>query len=89
MFIFFSAKQVTFFLIFLSALEIGQLFGEQDVSDSTWRDGLVSRSFKQFAQQRDAEADSLIVFDGPVDCSWIENFNTVLDEHKILCLGPS
>ena len=67
------------------AMERGELFGTSDNSSTGWKDGLLSKIFKQFAITS-SEGDQIILFDGPVDMGWIENFNTVLDVHKILSL---
>ena len=67
------------------AIDIGDLFGCSDDSDSAWRDGIVSIIFKGFATSTD-ENQKIVKFDGPVDMNWIENFNTVMDTNKVLCL---
>ena len=67
------------------AMERGELFGSSDCSNEGWMDGLLSKIFKDFSLNS-CEGDQIIKFDGPMDMGWIENFNTVLDVHKILCL---
>ena len=67
------------------AMESGELFGISDCSNTGWKDGLLSRIFKDFSLNS-CEGDQIIKFDGPIDMGWIENFNTVLDVHKILSL---
>ena len=70
------------------ALDSRELFGSINDSNTGWKDGLVSKVFKAFLSKC-SEGDQIIKFDGPVDMEWIENFNTVLDDHKILTLESS
>eukprot|EP00884_Botryococcus_braunii_P021123 jgi/Botrbrau1/7695/Bobra.0159s0133.1 len=63
----------------------GELYGEYHPLTNEWQDGLAS------ALIRAAVADSSpshkwLIFDGPVDPTWIENLNTVLDDNCTLCL---
>ena len=67
------------------AMDIGDLFGCADQSDTGWRDGIVSIIFKDFATSTE-DNQKIVKFDGPVDMNWIENFNTVMDINKVLCL---
>ena len=67
------------------AMDIGDLFGCADQSDTGWRDGIVSIIFKDFATATD-DNQKIVKFDGPVDMNWIENFNTVMDINNVLCL---
>ena len=48
-------------------------------------DGLVPKLFRNFTNSKET-GEQWLVFDGPMDVNWVENLNTVLDEHKCLCL---
>ena len=64
------------------ALELRQLFGHPASSDTGWRDGLVSRTFKEFSSCP-PDTQRLMAFDGPMDMDWVENFNTLLDDNQV------
>ena len=66
------------------ALEGRQLFGQPESSDTGWKDGLVSRCFTEFSSCP-SDGQRLLVFDGPLDTDWVENFNTLLDRNQVLC----
>ena len=66
------------------ALEGRQLFGQPESSDTGWKDGLVSRCFQEFSSCP-SDGQRLLVFDGPLDTDWVENFNTLLDRNQVLC----
>ena len=67
------------------ALDNGELFGSSNTCSTGWKDGLVSKVFKNYST-KSCEGFQIIKFDGPVDMGWIENFNTAMDVHNILCL---
>ena len=55
---------------------LGGLYGEYHPQTHEWQDGLASCLIR--AAVADAsQAHKWLVFDGPVDCGWIENLNTV------------
>ena len=64
------------------ALQGSQLFGQPASSDTGWKDGLVSRCFREFASCPN-DCQRLLVFDGPLDMDWVENFNTLLDQNQV------
>ena len=73
-----------------------QLFGQPASSDTGWKDGLISRCFRfhffinttnkcinrEFSSCP-SDCQRLLVFDGPLDMDWVENFNTLLDQNQV------
>ena len=69
---------------------MGELFGETNPFTNEWTEGIVSSVFKfavEALEGDQAHWKRWILFDGPVDTSWIESMNTVLDDNKMLCLN--
>lgn len=58
---------------------LGGLYGEYHPQTHEWQDGLASCLIRA-AVADTSSAHKWLVFDGPIDCGWIENLNTV-------CLG--
>lgn len=67
------------------SLEIAKMYGHFDPESHDWRDGIVAKSFRELVQVDGAQRKWL-VFDGPVDSSWMEGLNSVLDDNRKLCL---
>lgn len=63
------------------------LFGSYDPISIEWIDGIVSSTFRQFANENTNNSLKWIIFDGPIHINWIENLNTVLDDNRKLCLS--
>ena len=59
------------------------IFGH--ISPTGWKDGLFTKSIRDLEQNK--EAEKWLVIDGPVDCSWIDMLNTLLDSNATLTLA--
>lgn len=67
------------------ALNLGELYGEYNLSTNEWLDGVISATMRQTCSDESPE-EKWILFDGPVDAVWIENMNSVMDDNKVLTL---
>lgn len=64
------------------------LFGSLDLVTREWTDGLFTKILRSTIANLRGEQDkrTWIVFDGDIDPQWAENFNSVLDDNKLLTL---
>ncbi|KDO23904.1 hypothetical protein SPRG_20887 [Saprolegnia parasitica CBS 223.65] len=67
-------------------VSLGELYGSFHPITREWKDGLASALLRGIIADAKASLPWL-VFDGPIDASWIENLNTVLDDNMTLCLA--
>ncbi|CAG9819075.1 unnamed protein product [Phaedon cochleariae] len=67
------------------SLNLGELYGEFNLSTNEWLDGVISAIMRQTCSDESPE-EKWILFDGPVDAVWIENMNSVMDDNKVLTL---
>ncbi|CAL7950071.1 unnamed protein product [Xylocopa violacea] len=69
-----------------SAIDINHFFGQFDKKSKMWKDGICSKIFR-FSSESNAFNRRWIIFDGPLDNTWIENLHTVVDTNKTLYLS--
>lgn len=65
-----------------------KLFGSLDLVTREWEDGLFTKTLRGVIANLRGEQGkrTWIVFDGDIDPEWAENFNSVLDDNKLLTL---
>lgn len=71
------------------SLALSQLFGYVARSGE-WNEGVASFLIKAAgAKAAESSRKHWVLFDGPIESSWIENLNSVLDDNRTLCLANS
>ena len=66
-----------------------ELYGSSvAASGGEWRDGLLSRAFRDFAND-ETKQHQWLVLDGDIDPEWIESMNTVMDDNRVLTLASN
>ena len=70
------------------AVTRNELYGYLHPSTREWREGLVSVTFRDFANNK-VTKHQWIVLDGDIDAEWIESMNTVMDDNKMLTLASN
>ncbi|KAL5967125.1 Dynein heavy chain 10 axonemal, partial [Taenia solium] len=65
---------------------VTELYGVLDLNTRDWRDGLLTRIFRDSNRQSHKKVNSIILFDGDVDPLWVENMNSVMDDNRVLTL---
>lgn len=69
---------------------LDHLYGRYDAISNEWFDGVLTQIFRQHSLSYYVEKNDerkWLIFDGPLDFSWVENMNTVLDDSKKFCLS--
>ncbi|XP_026667107.1 dynein heavy chain 12, axonemal-like [Ceratina calcarata] len=72
--------------IFPSAIDTDRLFGHFDEKTNIWKDGVCSKVFRSFSQNK-LPSKKWIIFDGPMKNTWIDNLHTIVDNSKTLHLA--
>lgn len=60
------------------------LFGHSDEFTGEWKDSEFVRDLRGGLHE---DREMWFVFDGVIDSAWIENFNSILDDNRLLCLS--
>ncbi|KAL3272214.1 hypothetical protein HHI36_022696, partial [Cryptolaemus montrouzieri] len=61
-----------------------QLYGFMDSKYKLWKDGIITRELRKCLE---GCVDNWIVFDGPIEPSWVESLYSVLEERRTITLG--
>ena len=68
------------------AMESKDLFGYFDSSSFEWFPGVLQTLFNSMAETHESVTQNILLFDGFLHSSWIENLNTLIDDSKRLVL---
>ncbi|GAB0099121.1 Dynein heavy chain [Sergentomyia squamirostris] len=78
--------RLSYVVINPKAITLEKLYGTFDVQTFEWSDGIFSHYYRKYAGSK-TDGSKWIVFDGPIDTSWMDNLNTVMDDNRKLCLA--
>ncbi|CAF4276804.1 unnamed protein product, partial [Adineta steineri] len=67
------------------AISLGELYGQFNLATNEWNDGILSSIMRQVCLDEKPDK-KLILFDAPIDTSWIESMNSLMDDNKLLTL---
>eukprot|EP00306_Pavlova_sp_CCMP459_P002806 CAMPEP_0185179034 /NCGR_PEP_ID=MMETSP1139-20130426/31803_1 /TAXON_ID=298111 /ORGANISM="Pavlova sp., Strain CCMP459" /LENGTH=3023 /DNA_ID=CAMNT_0027744869 /DNA_START=1 /DNA_END=9072 /DNA_ORIENTATION=+ len=65
-----------------------ELYGYVNMATREWKDGLLSSTMREMANQPDTNP-KWIILDGDLDANWIENMNSVMDDNRLLTLASN
>jgi len=64
------------------------IFGSIEDVTNEWKDSIFLGNLRSCLQQEsDKNTEFWFIFDGPLKSEWIEDFNSVLDDNRIICLS--
>lgn len=58
------------------SVSLAELYGSFNAVTNEWTDGLASRMIRAAVADSSAESMHWVVFDGPVETTWVESMNT-------------
>jgi len=70
------------------AITPNELYGYVNMATREWKDGLLSSTMREMANQPDTNP-KWIILDGDLDANWIENMNSVMDDNRLLTLASN
>jgi len=70
------------------AVTPNELYGYVNMATREWKDGLLSSTMREMANQPDTNP-KWIILDGDLDANWIENMNSVMDDNRLLTLASN
>ena len=83
-----KVESVTVYYMNPKAITVDELYGQMNMTTREWKDGLLSKIFRQANEKPPAGKEELrwILYDGDVDAIWVENMNSVMDDNRLLTL---
>jgi dynein heavy chain len=68
------------------SLALEEFFGKFEEESHTWEEGIFTKIFREFSFDSTSKK-KWIILDGPIDHSWVENLNSILDDNKKINLA--